>query len=499
MEISNWVSHGARWSPEKPALRFRDDVVTYEALERRVGHRAAALQALGVDAGDRVAHLGPSAPELVELLFACARIGAIFVPLNARMPAPELSVFFAMAEPYVCVSEHALLATAREAAPNGCAVVPFWAGAGIDATPSGPPVAVDPGADGRRAVLILFTSGTTDTPKGAVMTSEALIGNAADTVAALQITSADEVLTATPMFHVAGLNLLSTPVLSVGGTVTVHESFSPSAVLEDLDAGRATLLVSSPPMTAELAAHPNWHATNMATLRCVVTGGTVVPESALRPWIERGVRVVQSYGLTEAGPHVTLVPLDDSPARATTAGKPVMHADVRIVDEQGRDVPGGAPGEIVVRGPNLMVGYWRNPVATREAIPNTWLRTGDIGVLDDDGYLHVVDRLKEIIVVGVSNVYPADLEAVLLESPDIRAAAVVGRPDDDLGEVPVAFVEPVPGRVVTRDRVLRLFDGRLARYKHPREVHVVDAMPRTSVGKPEKKALRAMAAVAPMS
>jgi fatty-acyl-CoA synthase len=196
--------------------------------------------------------------------------------------------------------------------------------------------------------------------------------------------------------------------------------------------------------------------------------------------------------MTEAGPHVTLVPIDDVPARSLTAGRPLLRSQVRIVDPTGCDMERGRAGEIVVRGPAVMKEYWHNPQATREAFRDGWLRTGDVGFVDADGYLHVVDRLEEIIVVGTSNVYPADLESVLTDSPHIEAAAVVARADEQLGEVPVAFVVPKPGRSLDAAGVLALFDGRLANYKHPRDVLFLDALPRTSVGKPDKKALRAM-------
>jgi fatty-acyl-CoA synthase len=323
-----------------------------------------------------------------------------------------------------------------------------------------------------------------------VITNAALLANAADAVSALRMTADDEVLTLTPMFHVAGLNLLTTPALSIGATVTIHRQFCASSALEDIEARAVTLLVASPPMTAGMVADPAWDRTEMASLRCVVTGGTTVTERSVRPWHTRHVPVVQSYGMTEAGPHVTLVPIQDVPARSLTAGRPIMRSHVRIVDPTGREVERGSRGEIAVRGPAVMKEYWQNRTATRAALRDGWLRTGDVGFVDADGYLHVVDRLKEVIVVGVSNVYPADLESVLAESPDIEASAVVARADEQLGEVPVACVVPRSRRSLTAEGVLALFEGRLASYKHPRDVIFLDSLPRTSVGKPDKHALR---------
>jgi len=492
VDISRWVAHWAEWSPAKSAVRFEGVDLTYRDLEDRVGKLGAALRADGVAASDRVAFLGPSCPELLEVLFACGRLGAIFVPLNARMPPAELDVYLGQATPRAFVVEENLRQTAAACAPRSNQALVFRAGDGIATAPQIAPVRADPDADVTEPVLILFTSGTTSRPKGAVITNASVFANAADTVSALRMTADDEILTLTPMFHVAGLNLLTTPALSIGATVTIHREFSARSALEDIDAKAVTLLVASPPMTAQLEADPAWDRAEMASLRCVVTGGTTVTERSVRPWHQRNVRVVQSYGMTEAGPHVTLVPIDDVPARSLTAGRPLLRSQVRIVDPTGCDMERGRAGEIVVRGPAVMKEYWHNPQATREAFRDGWLRTGDVGFVDADGYLHVVDRLEEIIVVGTSNVYPADLESVLTDSPHIEAAAVVARADEQLGEVPVAFVVPKPGRSLDAAGVLALFDGRLANYKHPRDVLFLDALPRTSVGKPDKKALRAM-------
>jgi fatty-acyl-CoA synthase len=426
---------------------------------------------------------------VVQALFACARLGAVFVPLNARMPAAELAVFTSQARPTVLLAEESFARTAGECTtPSQVPVLAFSIGQPWDCPP------VPPGArrDASSAVLIAFTSGTTGMPKGAVLTPEALVANAASTVDALDMTAADEVLTVTPMFHIAGLNLLTTPALSIGATVTVHRHFDPAAVHAEIGLGTVSLLVSPPHLTFELVAHPAWEHTDLGGIRCVMTGGTTVPARALDCWISRGVTVVQGYGQTEAGGNVTLMPVGAA-ARSATAGRPMPGVDVRILGPSGQPMAPGEHGEVTVRGPSLMREYWQNPEGTAEAMRDGWLRTGDLGFLDTDGYLHVIDRIKERIIVGTSNVLPADLEAVLSDSPDIAAAAVVGRPDDTLGEVPVAFVVLAPGSNLPTEQVLALFDGRIAPYKKPRDIVFLDAMPQNSVGKPDKKALRARA------
>ena len=493
MDISRWISDAAARTPAKAAVRFEGRELTYSELEERVGALAGVLRAAGAAAGDRVAYLGPNCPELLEALFACARLRAIFVPLNARMPAPELRVFADQARPSVLLAEESFSRTASQCTgPRHTAILPFSTGQRWD----GRPVAPGPHPSGPAPALIAFTSGTTGTPKGAVLTHEALSANASGTVRVLGMTTDDEVLTFTPMFHIAGLNLFTTPALSAGATVTVHRQFDPAAVLAELRRGTVSLLVSPPHTTFQLAAHPAWKHTELGHIRCVITGGTTVPTRALDCWTSRGAAIVQGYGQTETGGNVTLVPPGQAPAKSTTAGRPVPRSKVRIIGPSGHTVPPGEHGEIVVSGPSVMQEYWHNPSATAAAMHGGWLRTGDLGFLDTDGYLHVTGRIKEVITIGTSNVAPADLEAVLADSPAIAAAAVVGRPDDRLGEVPVAFVVPAAGRQLSAQQVLALFDGRVAAYKQPRDVIFLEAMPLTSVGKPERKALRALLAPA---
>jgi fatty-acyl-CoA synthase len=481
----------------KPALRYEGVTTSYRDLEGRVAALAGSLRQAGTGPGDRVAYLGPSCPELVEVAFACARLGVIFVPLNARMPPSELRVFVEQSEPHILLAEQGLAEVAYASAVDpATAVMEFVAGRGFG-DPGAEPVAADLDAADTAPVFLLFTSGTTGVPKGAVITDRAVMAHAAATITGLEMSASDEVLTFTPMFHIAGLNLLTMPALCAGATVTIHPHFDPAAALAEVERTRSTLLLAPPAMTRQLAFHPCWDRTDLTSLRCVLTGGTTVTERSVRPWQERGVPVVQSYGMTETGGTISLSPIRDALASSLTAGTPSLGADVRVVDPSGQEVPVGSHGEIVVRGPSVMAEYFQNPEATAQTVRGGWLHTGDVGYVDDRRYLHVVDRLKEVIIVGVSNVSPADLEAVLAESSDIDAAAVVGRPDDELGEVPVAFVVPARGRALAREQVLALFTGRLATYKHPRDVVFVDALPATAVEKPDKQALRAIARALP--
>jgi fatty-acyl-CoA synthase len=492
MEVSAWIAYWAGWTPQKTAVRFEGTTITYGELEDRIARTAGSLRAHDVLCGDRVAYLGSNCPELLELFFACGRIGAIFVPLNTRMPARELRVFLDLISPRLIFAEDELRAPALASAANTDSVMRFSAG-GSELI-SGDAIRTDPEADPAATVLIAFTSGTTGTPKGAMHTNASIISNALDAGAALKIAPTDEVLALLPMFHVAGLNVLTVPALSIGGaTVTVHRGFDAAMALGAIDHFGVSLMLATLPITISMAADPNWETTDLGSIRALLAGGAKVTEDWVHPWQERGVPVVQGYGMTEVGPAATLVPLADAPRKTYTAGKPTLHTRIRVVDPTGRDVAPGERGEIILRSPSMTPGYWRNPEATREAILDGWFHTGDIGCIDDEGFLHVLDRIKEIIIVGVSNVYPADIETVLKDSPDIADAAVVGLPQAELGEVPVAFVVRETGASLNETDVLSLCEGRLAPYKHPRHVLFVDALPRTPVGKVEKKTLRALA------
>jgi fatty-acyl-CoA synthase len=496
VNISGWIARWGGWTPGKTALRFEGRSLSYAELDQDVGSVAAWLLAHAVCPGDRVCYLGPNCPELLELLFACARVGAIFVPLNVRMPPAELQVFVEAIRPQLLVAEQGFRQVALDSAGDlgPGRVKTFQLGgelAGL--APSAERVPEFSGVAAASPVLIAFTSGTTGRPKGATFTHENLAFNALNVLTAFGVTAADEILTAVPMFHVGGLLIHTMPGLCAGATITIHREFEPGRLLDAIGRQRMTLLACVPAMTFALASHPAWERSDLSSLRLVVTGSTMVPSRAIEPWQRKDVPIVQGYGGTETCPTATTMP-PGSPAEASfTAGKPAIYTQIRIVDQSGRDAAIGEPGEVWIRGPAVMEGYWENEQATREAFCDGWFRNGDLGLIDEDGYLHIVDRLNDIIIVGASNVYPSDLEAVLDDCADIREAAIVGRPHGELGEVPVAYVVPAPGRTLTPQQVMGLFANRLAAYKHPRDVIFLDTLPRNWHGKIDRRRLHELA------
>jgi fatty-acyl-CoA synthase len=403
-------------------------------------------------------------------------------------------------EPAALLAEAGLVATAHEATGAlDVRIIAFGDGDGEGDGPGSlaallddaPQRRCDPGRALRTPLAIINTSGTTGPTKGAVLTHRMLHFNALNVAAAVGVRAGDEVLANGPLFNTGPLNILTTPALAAGATVTVHRAFDPAATLQDIERRQITLAISAPAMTKALVSHDRWAATDLSSLRCVITGSTTVREDVLAPWFARGVTVLQDYGLTEAMPVVTIVPSADAHRLRATAGRPVPHCRVRIATPDGAPVEPGEVGEVLVQGPTVMPEYWRNPQATREVFhADGWLRTGDAGRVDDEGMLTIVDRIKEVIIVGSCNVYPADVQSVLAECPQIAESAVVGRADDDLGEVPVAFVVLREPESMSADDVRALFNGRLADYKHPRDVVFVDELPRSAIGKVQSDELR---------
>ena len=491
MDISNWIDRWADFTPRKTAIAFEGRAITYAGLRERIHRLAAVLgEGLGVPRGGRVAVLGHNSPDFLALLFACARTGTVMVPLNWRLAAPELAFILEDAGCTALFVEPAFAGTAEEATGNlpDCRII---GAAGLaDLLDRARGDGRDPAVEIDAPVLIVYTSGTTGRPKGAVLSQSALAFNAANAIAAHDMTSHDRVLTNLPMFHVGGLNIQTTPALCAGAGIVLQRRFEPDAAVAALESERPSLMILVPALMAALMEHPAWPDLDFAPLRCINTGSTTVPMPLLEAYLERGVPVVQVYGSTETAPVAIHQRIADAWTTAGSTGKAALYCQAAIVDPDGRKLPPGERGEIVIRGPNVMTGYWRNETASEEALRGGWFHTGDIGLTDEAGNYYVVDRLKDVIISGSENIYPAELEGVLERAPEIAEAAVVGRGDDRWGEVPVAFVVVRDRGALDREAVLGLFQGTLARYKHPGDVIFLDALPRNAMGKVLKFELR---------
>jgi len=496
VDLSGLIARNADFTPDKVALRFAGRSLTYAALSQRIVATAAALKSqLGIARGDRVAILATNHPDYLVLLYACARLGALLVPLNWRLAVPEQLFILADASAKVLIVEDAfaaVVAPLREKQP--ALRIIRLAGDGPDTLDAllsqGTGDGRNPHVDAASPLLLVYTSGTTGRPKGAVLRQEALFWNAVMSQHVHDLTAGDHVLTVLPLFHVGGLNIQTTPALQTGATVTLHARFAPDATLAAIAADRPTLTVLVPAAIQALIEHPRWTTTDLGSLRAVTTGSTQVPQALIDAVTARGVPVLQVYGSTETCPIAVYTRIGGDLSHAGSTGLPGLCCEARVVDDSGNEVPRGTPGEIAVRGPNVFCEYWGNPAATSEALRDGWYLSGDIGTRDADGYFTVHDRKKNMIISGGENIYPAEVERVLNEHPAIVEAAVIGRADAKWQEVPVAYVVRRAGAMVTADEIVRHVGGELARFKVPRDVIFVDALPRNALGKVQHFMLR---------
>lgn len=499
MNIAHWIEHWALVSPDQTAIRFEDRDIGYPEFDAQIKGAAQALKnEWGVQFGDRVAYLGYNHPRMFVLLFACARLGAIFVPLNWRF-APREHLYMLrdssacvllVDEPFraACETLHDSLSECRFVGVGAAGGTGWPALPDRNECDQDEPCHPDAGPD--RPVLIVYTSGTTGFPKGAVLTQDSIQYNAFHSLVMHEMTSADRVLTTLPLFHVGGLNNQSTPAFYAGATVLLHAKFDPAAILRAIEHDRATLTIILPAQMPPLRAVPGWEEADFSSLRAVLTGSTTIPDTMLDYWHGRGIPVTQVYGATETCPIAIHQSIRNAAATAGSIGFPAMHCEVRIVDAQEHDCGVGEPGEILVRGKNVMTEYWQDPDRTKKQLAGGWFHSGDIGFVDTAGCYHFLDRVKDVVISGGENIYPAEIENVLGGHPDIFEVAVVGRPDERWGEVPVAVVAVRKGCSLDREQVTGWLEGKLGRYKHPKDVLFVDALPRNALGKVEKPALR---------
>ncbi len=489
MNLSDWIERHARFAPEAVALRFEDDEIPYRELASRIRRAAAVLAALGVRQGDAVAWLGLNHPATLVLLFACARLGAMLIPLNWRLAPPEHARVLADCPPKVLFAEPAFAAHVRAiGAIEATAIEALERDASVPSRDAGEAPLASGSEDS--PLLLCYTSGSTGEPRGVVLTQRALAWNAVNSTHMHDLTSADRVLTTLPLFHVGGMNIQTTPALHAGASVTLHAKFDPRSTLEAIARERITLTVLVPAQLEAMMALPEWRSADLSSLRMIATGSTIVSAAFVRKAAERGVPVVQVYGSTETCPIAAYVRAEDALRKAGSAGAPALHCEVKVVGDDGRELAPGQDGEILVRGPNVASGYWKAPEETARTFKDGWYWSGDLGHFDEDGHLHVVARKKDMIISGSENIYPAEVENVLLECAAVEEACVVGRPDARWGEAVVAAVVLKAGCRMTEAEAMALFQGRIARYKHPREIRFLERLPRSALGKIRKDAVR---------
>src|SRR3954447_14579596 len=468
----------------RPALRMGDTVVSYDQFGDAVGRVAAGLEARGVTPGDRVGMLLPDTLSFPILYYGALMAGAAVVPMNPLLKAREIHYHLRDSGARLVVAAQASAQAAAEAAGAIGIEAVTVDGVQPDALMAARASAAPAARTDDDEAAILYTSGTTGAPKGAELTHGNLSGNARTTAQTLlEATPDDVVMGCLPLFHAFGLTCgLNAAVLS-GASLALLPRFDPAAALSLIERDQVTLFEGVPTMFSRMLHAANAGSVDTTSLRGCVSGGAAMPVDVMRSF-EQTFRcvVLEGYGLTETSPVVTF----NHPAasrKAGSIGTPIADVEVRLVDDHGKDVPGGEVGEIAVRGPNVMKGYWGRPEETAKAIPDGWFRTGDLARQDDDGYFFMVDRKKDIIIRGGYNVYPREIEDALYEHPAVAEAACIGIPNADLGEEVGVAVVLKPGVSADPDELQAWVKARVAAYKYPRHVWLVAELPKGPTGK----------------
>jgi len=499
VSLGNWLAQRARRSGHRRALTFEGTTWTYAELQDRIDRLAGGLRAHGVNHGDRVAFLGLNQPAFFETLFAAARLGAIFVPLNFRLTGPELSYIVNDAGVHTIVvdADHrAVIDGIRDELPCRhflSADVPAEGWPAIESVAGHSDAVTDvPAVEQDDVALIMYTSGTTGRPKGAMLTHGNLWWNNVNGLHMLDLLEDDVTLVIAPLFHIGGLNVTTLLTWQKGGEVVLHRAFDPGRFLEDVPRYGVTTTFGVPAMLLFISQHPAFEATDLGSLRLIVCGGAPVPEPLMKRYDGRGIPINQGYGLTETSPFLTFLGSEYGLTKLGSAGLTPLLTEVRLVDAGGAviDEP-DVKGEVCGKGPNIMKGYWNKPEATRAAIDaEGWFHTGDIGYVDDDGFLYLADRVKDMVITGGENVYPAEVESVLYDHPAVAEVAVIGLPDERWGEMVVAVAALRAEQDVSLEELRAFAADRLARFKLPSRLELVDALPRNPAGKVLKFQLR---------
>jgi fatty-acyl-CoA synthase len=498
----SWVrvlEHHAGRAGDRALAVFGDRVTSYGEMSRWSSRLAAGLRARGVGVGDVVALLSYNSSEFLATIFAANHLGAIAMPINWRLAAPELRYLLEHSQAKVLVCDGALIELANDATkdlPDGLSRVAVSAAAidgwerlvDLETTPI--PERVPVGADDVHRLM--YTSGTTGRPKGVMITHANLAWKNYAHITEFGFTSADVGLACGPLYHVGALDLITTTMIAVGATTIIHRAFDAADVVDEIERSRVTAVWMAPAMVRAVLDHPGVEDRDLSSVRVIIAGGEKLPI----PYIDRLLRTFPSawladaYGLTETVSGDTFLDRDSVRSKLGSVGRACLYLELDIWNEENASLPAGERGEVVLRGPKVFKGYWRDPDATAAAFAGGWFHTGDIGIKDADGYVYIVDRLKDMIVSGGENIASSEVERVLYEHDSVLEVAVVGRPDQRWGEVPVAYVVLQPDAATSAEALIEHCRQHLARFKVPKDVLFTDALPRNPSGKVLKRELR---------
>ena len=483
VNLADSLVHAATAYADRPAVKLDDVELSYAQLDQASQHVAGLLAARGVGPGDRVGIMLPNVPHWGVLYYGVLRAGAVAVPMNPLLKEREVAYYLGDSGANLMFAWHGFGAEAQAGAKLADAEAILIEPAGfLELLGSAAPVGGTVDRAGDDTAVILYTSGTTGQPKGAELTHDNLTRNVEVGLGLLNATSDDVVFGGLPLFHVFGQTCGLNAAVKAGSCLTLLPRFDATKTLEILQRDKVTIFQGVPTMYVALVNHPNRADYDLSALRVCASGGAAMPVEVMTSFEKAfGCVVLEGYGLSETSPIASFnVPERRRPG---SIGTPVPGVEFRIVDDAGNDVPDGEPGEIVIRGHNVMKGYWGKPEATEAAIKDGWFHTGDVARRDEDGFYFIVDRKKDMIIRGGYNVYPREIEEVLYEHPAIAEAAVIGMPHAELGEEVAAVVALKPGASASPDELRDYVKGKVAAYKYPRRVEIVDALPKGPTGK----------------
>ena len=501
INVGEWIKKWSKIHPHKAVLINENRCTTYKEMDRRIDQLCHLLLRMGILKGDRVSVLLHNCRQYLEIFFALSKIGAILVPLNWRLAGPEIEFIIRDSGSSLLIFETEFEEVIASIRPN----LNFSNGGYLTLGPNPPDWAKDyetsvlehpltepsietPVGD-EDPHIIMYTSGTTGVPKGAVLSHRKTFFNVLNADIFYGLTPHDVMIVSRPMFHSGGLLVDSAPVLYKGGTLIVRKRFRPSEILETVQKHRVTLLELPATVYQFILQLCDLSQYDLSSVRYYVTGGERIPVALLKEYHEKGITICEIFGQTEAST-ITFLPPEYAAVKTGSAGLPVFHGEVRVVDKNAKDVKPDDVGEIIIKGPTLMSGYWNRPDLTAETIRDGWLYTGDLAKTDEEGYIYIVDREKDMYISGGENVYPAEIERVFFIHPKVFDVAVVGVPDEKWGEVGKACIVLKPGETLTEREALAFLQGKVGRYKIPKYVEFVEELPKTASGKIQKYLLK---------
>ena len=491
INLTSFIAFHARQMPERCALKYRGEEIVYGAFDERIRIVGGWLASHGIGPDDVVAVLMKNSAAFLDIAFAASHIGAVFLPMNYRLASDEIAYIIENSGARVLIVDEELRANAAGPAP----VVLVDAAAQANAARLAPDARPAPAHRRLPSDLmrLMYTSGTTDRPKGVMLTYQNFYWKSADHVLALGLNRDTRLLVAGPLYHVGALDLPGIAVLWQGGMLSIQRDFDAEQCLAAIEADRLSAAWLAPVMTTSILTFPGRERHDVSSLQWAIGGGEKTPEARIRAFSQyfTNARYIDAYGLTETGGGDTFMEPGREIAKIGSTGRPVAHVELEIRDDAGNRVAAGENGEICLRGPKVTPGYWNDPGKTAAAFFGEWFRSGDVGYLDEDGFLFLTDRKKDMIISGGENIASSEVERVIYELPQVREVAVIGMPDARWGERPVAIVVLADSAALDLHGLTNHCRQRLAAFKVPKQLIIRDHLPRNPSGKVLKRVLRA--------